>query len=584
MSDLTAEIDREKSTALFHGPGTFQAKERIKQLGKARWQGEKKSWLVSNFNLTNSQLEALFPNINIEETASAKLSQDTSEDAVNDTSENKKSPVPKKAANPKKKSSSENLKQLGSGNTENALSVPEIVGLARAAIQSAFPEVIHVYGILQSVKRYGERVYMNLASEAGSKESVSCVIWGGEKQLCSELLDKGFELEAELQVMFAVKVDLNPSRSSISLNVVGVVAEYTLGKLAALREKTNSRLKEEGLFEKNKDLSLPLLPLKLGVLTSAGGTVINDFKASLDLAEFGFKLYWYPVSVQGSAASKDIVKGIKVLSGIKKLDAILLFRGGGSAADLMVFNEYNVAKAICKCPIPVLSAIGHQEDQSSVQDVSFQALGVPKDLGRYFADIIDSVRTDFYNCSSDILSLAEENWENRNENLAFIARDISTTGSELVALRAEECRSFRVYLPSIARTSLSQSRIMLKGALAPIAPLSKGVYGNALSDFDSEKRRLQLSVSNKKSLLAEKLRSVSSQISEKLKSVIGQSRIQLFSYEQIFQELDPESQLRRGFAMVRRNERLVSSGKSLVKDDQLSLVFYDSTRKIRVED
>ena len=381
MSDLTAEIDRKKSTALFHGPGTFQAKERIKQLGKARWQGDKKSWLVSDFNLTNAQLEALFPNINIEETASETAKENTSETASDDTFQDKKAPSPKKAVRPKKKSSSNNLKNLDSGHTENALSVPEVVGLARAAIQSAFPEVIHVYGILQSVKRYGERVYMNLANEAGSKESVSCVIWGGEKQLCSELIDKGFELEAELQVMFAVKVDLNPSRSSISLNVVGVVAEYTIGKLAALREKTNSRLKEEGLFEKNKALSLPLLPVKIGILTSAGGTVINDFKASLDLAEFGFKLYWYPVSVQGSSASKDIVKGIKVLSDIKNLDAILLFRGGGSAADLMVFNEYSVAKAICKCSVPVLSAIGHQEDQSSVQDVSFQALGVPKDLG-----------------------------------------------------------------------------------------------------------------------------------------------------------------------------------------------------------
>jgi len=570
MSDLTAQIDRAKSTAMFFGPGTFQAKERIKQLGKARWQGDKKSWLVSDFNLTDSQLEALFPDITIEEVDSGK--------EKSSGSENKVSPSPKKAP---KFAVSPGAEIEGS---KGALSVPEVVNLARAAVQSAFPEVIHVYGVLQSVKRYGERVYMNLASEVGSKESIGCVIWGGEKQLCETLLEKGFELEAELQVMFAVKVDLNPSRSSLSLSVVGVVAEYTIGKLAALREKTNARLKEEGLFEKNQKQALPLLPVKLGILTSAGGTVINDFKSSLDEAEFGFKLLWYPVSVQGSAAKQEIKKGIKFLSSIKDLDAILLFRGGGSVADLMVFNEYEVAKAICKCPVPVISAIGHQEDQSSAQDVSFQALGVPKDLGRYFADRIESLRESFLGYFSDIVSLTGESVEEREEELASLAREISVSGSELIGIRGEECRSFETYLPSMAAARLSHVEVALAGALSPVLPLCRGIHQSASSEFSLAARVLRETVASRRVLLTERLRSLSGMLRDQIEGCLCQTNLKVTSFEQVFRELGPESQLKRGFVMVRKEKDLVSSGASLVKDDRLSLIFHDQTRKVTVED
>ena len=323
-----------------------------------------KSWELHDSDLTKEKLEQIFPNINVV----------FSESKQTDT---KQAVVAKKQ---------QELKKDG---LPQSFSVSQISYQISSIIRNAFPQVIHIHGVLSSVKKTSDgRVFMDIAEVDKPDETIKCVIWQDADKLCSGLKKSGFELEKDLQVMFAVEVGFNRKWASVSLNVIKIVHEYTLSKVKAQREITNEKLKKEGIFSKNKELEESFLPKRLGIITSSGGTVINDFMNALNTAEFGFELFWFSASVQGQSAKKELIQGIKKLQGIKDLDAILIFRGGGSAADLSVFNDYDIAKAVCKSKLPVFSAIGHQEDQSSIQDVSYQAYGVPKDLGHYFASIV----------------------------------------------------------------------------------------------------------------------------------------------------------------------------------------------------
>lgn len=224
--------------------------------------------------------------------------------------------------------------------------------------------------------------------------------------------------------MLEVVPTISNKGGKLWLNIKRIIPEYTSSKLASLREQTNERLRKEGIFENNKNLSFPFLPVNLGILTSSTGTVINDFMASLDEAKFGFKLTWLSVAVQGSEAKKSIVNGIRQLSKIKDLDVILIFRGGGSPAELAVFNDYEVAKAICLCPLPVISAVGHQEDQSSTQDVSYLAQGVPKDIGTFFANLVLSYRKNLFDFTSRIQNSAKSIYENSTYSFVSSSRSI----------------------------------------------------------------------------------------------------------------------------------------------------------------
>lgn len=418
MKDLFIRLNPSKKQATFFGPGTFEAKDRIKALGQARWLGDEKAWQVSALKQTEEELISLFPEIAdieiVEEEPSAKS------ETLKSKKENKEKV--EKAASP--------------SNLPAGYSVTEFLGKAQYAISQAFSVSIYVYGVLGKVTESNGRLFMDLVDQERPTDSVNCVIWSDVERLTKDLTAAGFKLEAELQVMFQVSVRLD-RRARVSLAVERIVAEYTIGKLAALREKTNLRLKEEGVFAKNKERVLPFLSRRLGILTSSAGTVIHDFRASLDVAHFGFELFWLPVSVQGAQAKKEIVAGIKKLSAMD-LDALLIFRGGGAPAELAVFSEYEVAKAICLCPLPVISAIGHQEDQSSTQDVSFLAFGVPKDIGRYFADIVINYRRSLADSAKLIQNSGKTFLERFTERLGSLTKPLRLLAEKLEQYRAQE--------------------------------------------------------------------------------------------------------------------------------------------------
>ena len=230
---------------------------------------------------------------------------------------------------------------------------------------------------------------------------------------------------------------------------------------------------------------LVFLPRRLGILTSGGGTVINDFRASLEKAEFGFELFWRSVRVQGVDACEDILAGLSELLKLKRIDAILIFRGGGSKAELAVFNNYDIARAICLSPVPVISAIGHQEDQSSAQDVSFRALGVPKDVGRFFADAVVGYRDNISHWSALIKNAGVSIYRYNSQTLSLVARGIKDAVFSRCHNTEERLLSSGSQLPILARRLIEQ-RVSELGLLAkPLLALGKEVPARSFSAFSS---------------------------------------------------------------------------------------------------
>lgn len=558
MSQIFVEIDRQAKTARFYGPGTFAAKDSIKSLGRARWMREEKAWVISSFTLTFEELRKTLPQI----TLAGEVSSD------NEISEVCETPP---AAN-------DVLPQ--------GLSVGELVQNVDRALQQAFPHTILVYGVIIHLKRYGDRVYLSIADIDRPDDTLDCVIWNNEEALCAELNKAGFTLEPDLQVMFEVSVGMNRKRGSVSLSIRRVVAEYTVAKLAALRERTNQRLKDEGLFEKNKSLRLPFFPRRLGVLTSSGGTVIHDFLASLNEAQFGFEVFWAPVSVQGQGAKKSIIAGLGALQELglsvgsnsstdPRLDVILLFRGGGSAADLAVFNDYEVARAICQCKIPVVSAIGHQEDQSSAQDVSCLALGVPKDVGRYFADIVRVHRENFSDYRQtivvsglELLSKSSERFEDRVSGLYHLA-------SQSVTLHRRLLFQLLSHLPATSRAQWQNQLTVLGNTSELLRRLGQrqvSVVSQSLLQISSA---LRLSGQQLRKRCWVDLRYNARALRTNFVQAYSKGVLQLEGLERVVQDARPEVQLERGYALIRSQGDIRTKAKQLRDGEAISIQFSD---------
>jgi exodeoxyribonuclease VII large subunit len=135
-----------------------------------------------------------------------------------------------------------------------------------------------------------------------------------------------------------------------------------VGSLQLAFEQLKKRLNQEGLFDAARKRPLPMLPRRIGVVTSPTGAVIRDILHVLGRRNRGLDILLYPVRVQGEGASGEIAQAIACLGARTDIDVVLIGRGGGSIEDLWPFNEEIVARAIVACPVPVISAVGHETD------------------------------------------------------------------------------------------------------------------------------------------------------------------------------------------------------------------------------
>jgi exodeoxyribonuclease VII large subunit len=562
VSNLRVIIDRLEKTARFSGSGTYHAKEEIKRLGPARFNGSDKSWEVRSFELSTQELEEIFPGIIVEESSSLTVV----------TVERERAPeAPAPSAG----------EQAG---IPSGVSVSEFLARTRAVLRSAFPKTLFLYGVLAQVKARGDRVFMELKESSDVDDRVKCVIWQDYERKTAGLAAAGFQLEPDLQVMFEVSVQLNRSGGEISLSVERIVAEYTIGRLAALREVTNERLRKEDLFGKNKQLRLPFVPRRFGILTSAGGTVIHDFMSSLDQARFGFELLWKSVSVQGSEAKKSLLDGIAFFSRLPDLDGLLLFRGGGSPAELAVFNDYDIARAICVCPVPVLSAIGHEADQSSAQDVSFRAFGVPKDLGHFLAQIILDFRTRFATAKSFVRAVAGATIENVEHRLSATAQSLAQAFSRTAEMKLDECNRLQQQLPALGETLLTQRQTRFRDVVAPLTAF--GLRSRELSSARLQSCCQQLAHRSEAAIerAGFRLQRVYP-LPREISRLVEQKEHRVQALTEILDGAAPETQLRRGFVIVRsdRSERILLSRADAEAGEIVELQFHDGRRKAALE-
>ncbi len=143
--------------------------------------------------------------------------------------------------------------------------------------------------------------------------------------------------------------------------IVEVLEPAGRGALQAAFERLKEKLDREGLFASARKRPLPAFPSRIGIVTSSGSAALRDVLSVLDRRHNAIHILIYPSEVQGAASSAQLVEGIDYLGGTD-VDVVIVTRGGGSIEDLWPFNEERVARAIARCPHPVISAVGHEVD------------------------------------------------------------------------------------------------------------------------------------------------------------------------------------------------------------------------------
>jgi exodeoxyribonuclease VII large subunit len=236
--------------------------------------------------------------------------------------------------------------------SDRIYTVSEINALIKGEIERTFSSVWVVGEVSDFKRAHSGHLYFTLKDEASQ---LRVVMWRSSARRLK------FELENGLQVLCRGPVNVYEPRGQYQL-IVDLVEPKGKGAMQLAFEQLKEKLSKEGLFSLEKKKQLPSLPSKIGLVTSPRGAAIVDIIRTLERRFARLHVVIYPVKVQGEGAAQEIVEGIDFLGADPEMDVLIVGRGGGSMEDLWAFNEEIVARAIYRCPVPVISAVGHEVD------------------------------------------------------------------------------------------------------------------------------------------------------------------------------------------------------------------------------
>lgn len=233
-------------------------------------------------------------------------------------------------------------------------------------LKQTFSDGVWVEGEVQGVKRPNPHLYFTLIENVdGKKAQLNINLFAGAlRNVETKLRSLGVELKDGLRVRLYGKPDYYGPFGKLSLNVSDVDTQFTAGDIAQQRAALLKKLLENGTTKRNKRQQVPLVPLRLGIISSSQAAGFADARQHLVDSGIGFSITMCDVRVQGDDAVPMIVGALRAFSRRDDIDVVMLMRGGGSKSDLAAFDDERIAVAIATCAHPVFTGIGHEIDQS----------------------------------------------------------------------------------------------------------------------------------------------------------------------------------------------------------------------------
>lgn len=257
----------------------------------------------------------------------------------------------------------------------------------KEGIDCLFPSRLWVKAEVSAIKaRPGGHCWLELSqsNDGGLVAKASAVIWSSRYRFIAPYFES--VTGSSLSEGMVILVEVQPNYSQLygfSLIINDIDPEYSLGVKELERQRTIERLKSEGLFGLQKELDLPALPYRLAVVSAEDAAGYRDFVRHIEENPYGFSydITLFPALMQGVECPSSIISALDAVmdSGIH-FDVVLILRGGGSKLDLSCFDDYDLSAVIAQFPLPVMTAIGHDQDFHVCDMVAYAYLKTPTAL------------------------------------------------------------------------------------------------------------------------------------------------------------------------------------------------------------
>ena len=475
---------------------------------------------------------------------------------------------------------------------ENApeFSISELSGAIKRMIEGEFSHV-RVKGEVGRVSRpRSGHLYMDLKDD---RAVLAGVIWKGVASRLTVQPEEGMEVVA------TGRLTTFPGQSRYQI-VIEDIKPAGVGALMAMLEKRKAQLAGEGLFAPERKQTLPYLPEIIGVITSPSGAVIRDILHRLR-DRFPRKVLLWPVAVQGDKCAPEVTRAIKGFNALTpggalpRPDLLIVARGGGSIEDLWGFNEESVVRAAAASEIPLISAVGHETDTTLIDFASDKRAPTPTAA----AELAVPVRLDLLGWlegqEARLTQALTSGISLRGQRLRDLSRALPRVET-LTDGPAQRLDALSERLPAALTRSVQTRRVTLSEVSAPLRPrtLTQSIQNSrqrldslsarlSLRSFAAERQRLeswsarlnlralQADMTRQRAEYTRKAQRLSDAGTRKVQTLQDQVR----SLDRVLQTVGYEATLKRGFAVVRDGDAVISSQKQAQKAEALEIQFAD---------
>lgn len=371
------------------------------------------------------------------------------------------------------------------------LTVAEVASALQRAVDHAFPAQVWVRGEIRDLSRASSgHVYFSLVDPSHETETdvtavLPVTLFRSDKEAVNNELRRAgaMRMVDGMEVRVRGRLGFYPPRGTVQLRMTAIDTDFTLSRLAAERDRLLRRLAADGLLERNASLRFPAVPLRVGLVTSVGSAAYADFLHGLTSSGFAWRVSAANARVQGMVAGPELVAAITDLS-VRGVDVIAIVRGGGSPTDLAVFNHELVVRAVATAPVPVVTGIGHEIDETLCDRVAAIAFKTPTACAAGLVQRVEAFVGGLDRLGDRIRSAAEV-------RLAAVSRHLSATSGRLT--RGGQAVARRL----IDRTSNHESRLAGAGfrlvkaerhAIAAATPRLTRSVGRSLERADQRLR------------------------------------------------------------------------------------------------
>jgi exodeoxyribonuclease VII large subunit len=432
-------------------------------------------------------------------------------------------------------------------------------GIARVFEQS-FPSSFWIKAEIAKLNHYpgSGHCYPSLVEkEKGSiKAEMRSTIWANDfMRINQKFLQVTREpLKEGIQILFRAMVKYHPVYG-LSLQINEIDPSYTLGEMAREKMETIMKLKTEGLFERNQQLSLPLLPKRIAIISVKTSKGFSDFINILENNPWGyaFSCVLFPALLQGDKAVDSIAGQLKIISRYADhFDAVAIIRGGGGDVGLNCYDNYLLAREVAVCPLPVLTGIGHSTNETVVEMIAGYNKITPTDVAYFliqafhnFAARLEDSKLKIFDLSREIIEKEKRAWGELTKKLL-----VQTESS----LKQEKSLLEKITggVVTGSRTLLAEQRhkLVLAGARLSYKPDSI--------------------IKEKKS----ELRTRSGWFIMRVKQLVAQQQQVVERFGEQVNLLDPQQILKRGFSITYFNNKPLTESIELRPGDEIITKLY----------